>query len=496
MRVKLKYYSKFIPVVVTTVCILVISMIAFKIISYGFLPCDDALAHAAKVISGKDLNQIMVIRPDVKLDPNAGWRAILELVHYVTGWDVLGLVLFSVVSLFILYSLVGISSLRRPEAWPIMLLILTLAWGAPVGRLIEGRPYIVTMTTMLFICFAWPRLTEKKPPYDILSLLALSIASSTWIHCSWYIFGLPVIALLLARQPLASARLAAAAACGVILGAVMTGHPVTFLTHTVRHPFLVFGNIRFQNMLVGELLPGDGSVVLVIAVLLLMAWRALRGRWDSKVIDNPVFILGSLCWVLGFMTMRVWLDIGIPALSFWVANEIQDFLETGMGPLSAKRLVVAFMALGTLYFAVTSDINFRWSGSIFRESMTANNPEQKDLLPDPGGILYSTDMLVYFRTFFKNPRAEWRYMVGSEPAIMPPEDLKIFRDLQFHFGDIAYFKPWVDKMKPEDRLIIQYGPDKPPPLEGLKWSKITGTQWSGRLPRKGDPPIDGAKKTT
>lgn len=492
---KLKYYLKFIPVIIITVSILAISLVPFKVISYGFLPSDDALRHAAKTISGKDWSQILVLRPDIKLDPNIGWQKILEFVHNITGWDTLGLVLFSMTSLFILYSLVGLLSLRRPEAWPIMLLISLLTWGSNLERYFIGRPYIVTMSVLLLICFVWPRLTEKKPSYGLLLLLALSIAASTWIHCSWYMFCLPIIAFLLAREWLACLRLTAATVFGVALGATLTGHPIMFFAQTVNHFMLVFGKAQSQNMLVTELLPADGSIFVVMSVILLMMWRSLRGRWDIKIIDNPAFILASLSWVLGLVTMRVWLDVGIPAVSFWIANEIQDFLETQAKFLSVKRLAVAFIALAVFYFAITSDINYRWSRSIYTEYITADDPSKADLLPEPGGILYSSDMAVFFRTFFKNPHAPWRYMVGFETAIMPPEDLKIYRNLQFHLYDIAFLKPWIDKMKPEDRLIIQQASDSPPPIETLEWGKITKTQWSGRLPRNaGTSVIDHKEK--
>ncbi len=38
-------------------------------------------------------------------------------------------------------------------------------------------------------------------------------------------------------------------------------------------------------------------------------------------------------------------------------------------------------------------------------------------------------------------------------------------------------------MKPEDRLIINYTPEKAPRIEGLAWHLVTGNVWSGRLPR-------------
>jgi hypothetical protein len=43
----------------------------------------------------------------------------------------------------------------------------------------------------------------------------------------------------------------------------------------------------------------------------------------------------------------------------------------------------------------------------------------------------------------------------------------------------SQFKPWVKKMKPEDRLIINYTPEKAPRIEGLDWHLVTGNIWSG-----------------
>ena len=50
------------PLVVAIV-IGAILLSCFKIISYGYLPVDDALRHAAKVVSGKDWHEIVVLRP-------------------------------------------------------------------------------------------------------------------------------------------------------------------------------------------------------------------------------------------------------------------------------------------------------------------------------------------------------------------------------------------------------------------------------------------------
>ena len=94
-----------IPVMVFCIAIVVIVCISLKVISYGYLPPDDAMRHSAKVISGKDWSHILVLRPEIKMESYPGWDAILKFVHHLTQCDAFYLVLFSVISLWILYSM-------------------------------------------------------------------------------------------------------------------------------------------------------------------------------------------------------------------------------------------------------------------------------------------------------------------------------------------------------------------------------------------------------
>jgi hypothetical protein len=102
-------------------------------------------------------------------------------------------------------------------------------------------------------------------------------------------------------------------------------------------------------------------------------------------------------------------------------------------------------------------------------------------MPEGSGIFYAADMRFFFNTFYKNPRADWRYMVGFEPALMLPEDLKIYRAIQRAGGACEAYEPWVKKMRAEDRLAIACSIQ--PPLPSLEW-KRSGDYWIGRLPRK------------
>ncbi len=41
-------------------------------------------------------------------------------------------------------------------------------------------------------------------------------------------------------------------------------------------------------------------------------------------------------------------------------------------------------------------------------------------------------------------------ILGLEPALMPPDDLKIYRDIQLSDGAVKTYEPWVAKMRPAD----------------------------------------------
>ncbi|HEV2319114.1 MAG TPA: hypothetical protein VGV18_05150, partial [Verrucomicrobiae bacterium] len=70
--------KRYIPLAIWIVVVSAIILIPLRIIGYGFLPMDDALRHAAKTISGKSWQQILVMRNDFPIDPSPGWQKTLE----------------------------------------------------------------------------------------------------------------------------------------------------------------------------------------------------------------------------------------------------------------------------------------------------------------------------------------------------------------------------------------------------------------------------------
>ena len=56
--------ARYVPLACWAAAILVLVIIPAKILSEGYLPGDDALRHAAKVVSGKPWSEILVMRGD------------------------------------------------------------------------------------------------------------------------------------------------------------------------------------------------------------------------------------------------------------------------------------------------------------------------------------------------------------------------------------------------------------------------------------------------
>jgi hypothetical protein len=210
----------------------------------------------------------------------------------------------------------------------------------------------------------------------------------------------------------------------------------------------------------------------------------VTGRWTWNSVRNPAFMLVILSWILGLRVVRFWADWGLPALTVWAALELQDHLSRVWDGAALRRLAVSFGLCASLYFGVTSDLGSRWTRFLTNEDLTESDPEMDAWLPEDGGIFYSAEMTMFYRTFFKNPNAKWKYILGFESTFMPPEDLKIFRNIQWNFYAHTAYEPWVQKMRPQDRLVISAKSGSAPSVPGLEWKYVARETWIGRLPRK------------
>jgi hypothetical protein len=455
----------------------VLALIPLQILADGFLPQDDALRHAAKAISGRDWSDILLHRPGI-VDFSPGWHALLALVHRTTGLDALGLVLVEVTSLFLLFSLGPLLLMRRAEAWVVALATVAVLEPQMVMRLTLGRPLILSMAVVTVICLLWTRLDGERMSRAAFAAIAALIATATWIHGSWYLYALPIVAFFLAGRRRAAGRLFVATAYGVAVGALLTGSPLTFLRQNLELALSIGGG--GISGWVFELRPYPGSPMLVLAVTLIVVMRrAWRGEPARTLLSDPVFMLAMLGWALGLRSARFWMDWGTPAVLVFIALELQALW---LASEPHRRRLLSGMAVCLLCFLVwTGNVNDRWSNpsrdTAFRALLA---PEHAGALPDSGGILYSDDKTAFYDLFFLRPTANWRYSTGYAPELMPAEDYRVYHDRIA--TSVEALEPWVRKMRPEDRMVIR-DPRGIPPWRWLEWHAVGDHLWSGRLPR-------------
>src|SRR5215469_12318673 len=173
--------SRYVPLAAWVISILVVLIIPLKIVSIGYLPGDDALRHAAKAVSGKPWSEILVLNPVYKMDHEFGWNWLLSLVHGWENWNAEAMVVFSVVTLFLLVNIAAMVWLKRPEAWLITLLASMILALLP-GRLMLGRPYLITVSALLTVLFLWRANCTAPPKKPALALMIALAAVCTFMH--------------------------------------------------------------------------------------------------------------------------------------------------------------------------------------------------------------------------------------------------------------------------------------------------------------------------
>lgn len=477
----------YVPLAVWVMVILVILAIPLKIISYGFLPGDDALRHAAKAVSGKPWPEILVMGPAFQIDHNFGWHFLLRQIHLQSHCGTEGLVLISVVALFVLVGWSALPWLQRPEAWLIALIATALTSDLWM-RFSLGRPFLVTIAGLLTILFAWQAHGSSPPKWWTAVWMAALIAICTFVHGVWYLWALPVAAFFLAGQFRWGWLLAAGWMAGVFLGASFTGHPFASLYQALVIASRAFGVHTTQRTMVTEFQPSSGDLFGLVILGGLLILRQLAGLKARPMASNPAFWLAALTWVLSFKATRFTEDWGRPALMVLMACDLQLLLQARFAADSFKRLALTGGLAAAVFLVITNDGGSRWTSNLTQQYLTQDNPDLNGWLPEKGGVLYSAEMPIFYQTIFKNPNADWRYILGYEPSLMPDEDFQVYHKLLWNFGDAKAYEPWVKKMRLEDRLVLRGSRGAPPHIPQLDWEYgVTGI-WVGRLPRTNAPP--------
>lgn len=481
------YYKRYVPLLSWVIVLFILLLIPFKIDSYGYLPSDDALRHAAKAVSGKSWQEILVLGAAFHFDPNWGWHWFLRQFHLAMGWNAEALVEFTVIALFIICNWSIVACLKRPEAWLAAFVLVSLISDL-TSRFLSGRPFLISIAALGIILLAWQRNWPAAPKWQNVFWMTPLIAVAVFLHGVWYLWALPVAAFFLAGEFRWFILLTASWMAGTFVGSALTGHPIESILQAIELAINALGWHESQLTLVGELKPSGGEILPVILMAGLVVMRQLAKYPAPPLSRHPAFWLAAIGWLLGCQTFRFWEDWGAPAFMILIAGDLQLLYESKFAVDSLKRLGLVCASAAVIWAVTTNDVGSRWTNSQSWRPINANDPAQaaalQGWLPDKDGIFYTADSEFFFQTFFYNPEANWRYALGFESTLMTPDNFKTYQDIVWNLGDAKAYQPWVQKMRPQDRLVIEGAAGERPNIPQLEWSRPAGDYWIGRLPQK------------
>ena len=87
----------------------------------------------------------------------------------------------------------------------------------------------------------------------------------------------------------------------------------------------------------------------------------------------------------------------------------------------------------------------------------------------------------FYHQYYADPEGKYKYVLGFEPAIMFPENRKIFREIIYSSFHHSSYKPWIDKLTEKDRIFASV--DLSPYYPQLDWIKAGNKLWIGKLPK-------------
>ncbi len=482
--------SSRIDLLILLIVLAALLLIPLLIMATGYTPLDDVMANAALAVSGKAWDDIMLLRQGVSLNMhNPGWDILLRGMFAVTGSGPCVLVGFAVAGMMAVFLLSGLSSVRRPEAWLSALLVGFIAEPDFLIRITLGRPFILTSAVLVLVLALWttgPVIISRRVRYAV---TILCVALSSWIHGSWYLFALPVLAFLLSGRLRDGIELGICCMAGTFLGGTLTGHPVVFILHHIRHFGLSFGMLP-RDFMVGEFKAYSLSPEIPIIMVAGLGWLGMRNRtW--RVFLDPAAVLMIAGLLMGLSVSRLWLDWGMPAMLFWLARLFDGEFAKRI-PAGWLRLPLVAGLGVVLVLACAVDSRHRWTERIRLLASVGTVETDSSLakgLPGKDGIIYSGSVYAFNLLFYRYPNESWRYAVGREPAIMRDEDFPVFVRILREGYNVTTVRPWVERMQVNDRLVIFL--EGQPDLPILEWAYIGTGLWAGRLPQGKNGPSAG-----
>ncbi|MDR2981952.1 MAG: hypothetical protein LBV12_06855 [Puniceicoccales bacterium] len=469
-------FNKFAQLILVLLCGATIMLIPLKIAGLGYLPGDDALRHAAYAVDNREWSEVLVLNPALnpKMDSHPGWHAVLRFVHRTLNIQQDGLVVLAFTATFVGFMFTGLIASRSPLAWLVASGVMLIMEPSIYSRLLLGRPFAVSMAVLVILLFFWLK-PEKRSLFKesaiVFSLLTVSVLMHPTI---WYLWSIPIFALWIAGQKRSSLITAGCIPFSMIAAALILGDWYDIFIFPL---YAIFNSVGIDNIivtnLVTELQPNASpvfSIALIAAILIIRKMRGEDVLLELKKVDFLLIILG---WLLGLAVTRFWLDWGIPALMVWICRQMLFVDKLAI----REKWTVAVIGMIAMFLGIGSDLGGRYTMGL--KTLTARPVDQfQESLPDRGGILYCADMTPFYSIYFKLPHDHFfRFILGYEPGLMPPDDLKTLRAIQSTNGALAEYEPWFQKMNSADRVLISSVTQ--PEKEGFEFARFFN-YWIGR----------------
>jgi hypothetical protein len=455
--------------------------VPYRILNFGFMPTDDANRHVAFSVTDRNWTDVLEIEPNLSADHNAGWHYVLKKVHKYLGINKEALLKTVIISLFLIFNLVGTLLSPNIASWIIVMLLIFVFDRSSFIRLLLGRPFIISFIVTLILFKLW--FIEPKKQISSISKYLISIffiSLAVWLHGTWYTFLLLPVALLLSGKVTKSFELCLIVLLSTVIGAYLTGEFEHFLRFHYEATLNIFTEKIYNWQLVTEFAEGNIYTLWFfptsIIIILLIYSKKLCLNELSK---DSLFIMILLCWMLSIKVVRFWVDWGAIALMFWLSNKISYLIED-MQSVKKPFFRCVLFVFTVLSFAIIIP-NSSWNNQKDRKSYSVDfsKPQFADYKPLDGGIIYNDSMNHFYYQYFADPEGKYKYILGFEPAIMPQEDRKIFREIIYSLFHYSSYKPWIDKLTEKDRIFVSYDISSHYPQ--LDWIKAGKHLWIGKI---------------
>jgi len=458
-------------------------VIPLRMLAYGYMPPDDAMRHAAFAVVDRNWGDLILLDPRFPawMDPHAGWHALLRAVHTMTQWDQGALVNLSVVLGLWVFTFGGVLASGNPPAWLLSSTLMVMLEPALFGKLTLGRPLGFSMAAVMLLLFLWTRRQALHPLIEA-GIVGLVLSVSLYLHpTSWYLWAVAVPPLVACRRWRALGTFLAGWGIALLVAILLNGwYNAIQLPLDIMQLAVLQGGTLGPN-LVTELQPSGAPVFGLMGMVLILLARKAMGhdvRGEIYAIDLAFVVTA---WVLGLYVSRFWVEWGLPAMAVWYTRQIGEEMGLGFAELHRRPVPPMFIGLAaaTLYLTQTADQGGRFTNALRNPLLIVPREELASDLPEPGGVLYDSDMGHFYVILHRIPELQFRFATAMEPGLMPAEDLKVLRAIQTT-GTVKDHAPWFEKMRTIDRVVLR-SPSEPQ-WPNMEFKRFFGG-WIGRKVR-------------